>query len=279
MKKAFFVSLIPLLLCGCGGKGQGNPYSYSDAASYSEYKEPLTFTESITGFDIDYPVGEVIVKTGETFRVEETLISGDYLPLYHFLDGSNLRVRFCKDGTVYNRLSKRLTVTIPGDLDTLQIATISAKYNVDAKGIKILQCNSTSGSGHVKLTSLQNGSFRSISGSIAGTIGKAGSLAFDTTSGASSIACDSLERFRHDAISGSSELTVADSSALEKVEIDVTSGGATLHLDGKKGIDLHFKSSTGRKSLEFTEGSDPSLGKFDLTFSSISGSLYVKKIA
>lgn len=278
MKKAIVGLLGAATLCGCGGSGSNTPYTYTDASSYSEYKEPTVFSTPVTDLDIDWPVGQVIVQKGESVRVEESASKGEYLPLYHFLDSGKLKLRYCKDGSIYHDLQKKLVVTIPGDLGAVDISTISGSYSVDLGSVKTMKGGSTSGKGEVTLTSLESGEFTGISGAINGKIGNAGSLTITTSSGSSKFEIGTLRTYRRDSISGSTSLTVKDTASLSKVEIETTSGTGDLYFDGKKGIDLEFKTTTGKQELEFTKGSDPSLGKITLKYSSISGSVNVHKI-
>lgn len=259
--------------------------SYENPESYTTYTEStpvdLNPTEGkLTKLDITWISGEVELALGDKIHIVEKNISGTYLPLCYWLNGSELHVQYCSAGkhdVGPGGSQKKLMITVPEVTESVELYSISANIKGTIGSTESVETVSTSGSVSLKATSILTMESNSVSGSLELETGKLGSLKNDTTSGSLTLAAQTVENVEFNSVSGSLSSVIKDSADLKGIKAVTTSGSADITLDGKKGYDLRFASSSGVKDLAFTAGTDASLSKFSLYFSSISGSLTVKK--
>lgn len=259
-------------------------YIYTNAENYVAYESPTTIDIQESGLnelDIDWISGEVVVKYGEEVKIEETSSNGTYYPLYYYQQGSSLLIRYCASGTFffrYNDTAKKLEVTIPHDISTLKVATVSANYKVYLSNVNNVNLETVSGNGEVSLESTNSIKIATVSGQVEGNINEVGLFDAATVSGSVSMISNKTRKIDFDTVSANLNYTIKDTSTLEMIEVDSVSGTVNLTMSSLRGYNLlEFKTNTGERHSDFKDGDDDSLPKFDIKFSSVSGNLNIKK--
>lgn len=284
--KRLMLGLSALFLCGCVhiSVDDNLDYVYPSAEKYVEYTAPVELPDlyaNLKEVHIDWVNGDVKIQKGEKLTITETNGEGEYRPLYYLAEGNALTVRFWKSG-VYNltgKYDKKLVVTVPENLLLLQLDIVSATYQIDLSNVDKVEIDSVTSTGEVNLSSCPEFIHSSVTSEMTLNASSIVNLDLNTLSGENNVNLDKLVNASFNAVSSSFNLVVKDSSDLSKIDIDTTSGSASLSFDGKRGYDLSFDTVSGKKNLAFTEGSDASSSKFSIDFSSTSGNLDVKKTA
>ena len=281
-KSLFALSLLATIsLSGC----KAIYYTYEDADKYTKYTEPVEIVicdENLKTLDLDWVSGQIYIQRGNEIKIEEENTRGNYLPLYYYLDGLKLNVKYCQSNIKalnYSHTSKKLELTIPNDLELINIKTVSADYHIDLNGVDNIKVKTTSGDGEVKVSTIGGFEADTTSGDIAIDANKMDNFTFTTTSGDVSLRTNTIKDIHFKSTSGNFYTVINSSLELNQISIKTTSGNTTLNLDGVRGYNLDFTSTSGDKDLEFRDGSDPSLSKFDIVFKSTSGDLKINKIS
>ena len=280
-KSLFALSLLAAItLSGCNAVY----YTYEDADKYTKYTEPVDiviYDENLRTLDLDWISGQIYIQRGNMIRIEEEPIRGNYHPLYYYLDGLKLNVKYCASmtKTLNFNYSKKLVVTIPNDLELINIKTISADYHIDLNKVDNIKVKTTSGDGEVNVSTIGSFEKDTTSGDIAIDANKMDNFTFTSTSGDVSLRTNTIKDIHFKSTSGNFYSVINSSLELNQIWIKTTSGNSTLNLDGVRGYNLDFTSGSGDKDLEFRDGSDPTLSKFDIVFKSTSGDLKINKIS
>lgn len=241
-KLLFLLGAAALILPGCHIV---TDYEYDEADKYSEYVAPMDFVSETGEFNklsVGWLSGDISIIEGDAFHVEETNLGGNYLPLYYYVKGSEVKLQYCKSGIKdieTNSTKKKLEITIPHSLTSIELDIISANYAIEADELKDIKVDIVSGNGEITL--------------------------------------NSLETLDSNGVSGSVTLHLNSSLALKSIDIDVVSGNGNLYFDGVRGYDLSFSSISGKVKKEFEEGEDTSLSKFSIKYDSVSGNLLIGK--
>ena len=102
-------------------------------------------------------------------------------------------------------------------------------------------------------------------------------LDLDVVSGNGTITTHNAKDIEMDTVSGNISLDIANSSLLNKIDIDSVSGNTDLYLDGNRGYTLDFDTVSGKFTKDFVDGTDTSLNRFMINFDSVSGDLHIHK--
>lgn len=244
MKKKLLALLILPLLAGCTITAD---YSYKDADKYTEYKTAVEVENKISTLDINWIGGSVKVLQGERFIVEEEKNDN---PLYYWNQfddpnsGGVFIIQCLKSGTDTNNIDfskKKLTVTVPYELNTLNLDIVSGNYTIDLESVNELNINVVSGNGQIELGSNKNTTIETVSGSIT--------------------------------------MAIDDTSKEEKIDIESVSGNTTLLLDPTRGFNVSFDSISGLFNDNFGSPTDPSLSKYTIEAKTVSGNVAINKLA
>ena len=241
MKKIILPLLFMFALIGCTSV-TFNGYHYPNADAYSKYEDKVYIDSDIKNLDIDWIAGEITIQCGYSFTISEENTGRNYLPLYYYQnDHSGVEIKYCKSNTTnsdLNDTSKKLVVTVPSELEKINLKTISANYTIEIEHANEINIDSISGNGVLKINTLDSATIKSISGKI--------------------------------------DCTIEDSTYLNKIDINTLSGRTDLYFDGLKGYSLTFESISGEVNKEFDE--DISADKFAINFKSISSNLNIHKL-
>jgi len=274
--------LFLLLLVGCNYSmklGETN-YTYDDFDSYKEYKSETAISEAINNIKVDWIEGEIAVESGESISIKETNVKGTYSPLYYLVEDNTLTIKYIKSGVYKNDElpEKKLNLIIPDNLESLDIDSVSADYDIKTNIINKMDVCAVSGVGNIKLKTLNDFDLDSTSGSITIEAEAMKDINVDTVSGDTEVITNTLNKIDLDSTSGSLNIKISNSTNLTDIDVNTVSGDAIINVDGIKGYNLDFNSVSGKKNLGFTDGTDSSLAKFDVSFNSTSGDLTINKI-
>ena len=218
-------------------------YTYNSGGSYNEYTERTVITEDVKNIDISWVSGKVHILKGAELAIEERGGKGDYLPLYYKVDDGTLFIKYAKNGTDSQYLAdntKEVLITVPGDLESLHVDAVAADYDIDIGSVNEIDINSVSGKGNVVTELCADADIESVSGFV--------------------------------------KMAVRHSHDLESLTIKTTSADAELYFDGIRSFKTVFNSNTGGYSTEIREGTDNTYTPFDISFESVSGSLFVRSL-
>lgn len=243
-KKVLLSLSLLLALTGC--TVHTNNYNYSNSGSYTEFKDTVIFDNpnQFTSINIDWIDGIININEagGDQLLLSENSRSGN-LPLYYLTSNGTLDIKYCKSGTSYQEIDKAykvLELLIPSSITKIKIDMVSTNVNMTGKDFNKIDIDSVSGEINLNIRS--------------------------------------VEDVDVDGISADFTLSLGDSTSLNKIDMDTVSGNHTLYLDGKKGYNLNFDTVSGKLTKEFIDGSDSSLGKFNIDFDSVSGDLLIAKL-
>ena len=248
------LTLCALLLSGCGlhirpslglsGINYEHPEKYTVGGA--------AFTDKVERVEVHWLSGSVTVTghKGNEIRFSEKAnrnLTND-LSLHYWLDGSTLRIQFCRSGKWnLNGLKKDLTLQLPERLlESLTVDTVSARADLEDLAVKDLDVDSVSGA--VRLRDCQVSDRARV----------------DTTSGAVKAELTAaLREWKADTVSGSVELTVP---AVGDFDVNTTSGSVNLTAE-KAPKDLDVDTVSGSVTLCLPADAD-----FTLDFDTVSGS-------
>lgn len=305
MKKLFgavvalimIAALIPLAGCSKGGVAT-TEYRNGEAYAAGGFTYSASAVESVR---ISWVVGEVNVKfssAGELSVSETGSALTSSQKLHWLMDGTTLRIEFCKSGYSgrFPDGAKHLTVEIPEGI-SLYVSSTSAPVRIEGSG-KLNEAEITATSGDVtadklnanellvKVTSgittlgeVKASSADFYSGSGSCTISRlyADMATADTTSGSVTVEEVNSSYVRVDTTSG--DITLGLSSC-DQLEVDSTSGDVTLTALPQGGAEISFDHTSGKLMLNGSEYGEDSLkigaGACLITVSTTSGDLIIE---
>ena len=282
--------LCTLLLSGCGLRSL--PFPGLSAFHY-EHPEKYTvggasFTDRVERVEVNWLSGSVTVSAhkGNEIRFSEKANRSltDDLSMHYWLDGSTLRIQFCRSGKWnLNGLEKDLTLQLPERLlDSLEVDTVSARVNLEDLAVKDLKLDSVSGA--VRLRDCQV-THRAMVDTTSGSVKAELTAALrewkaDTVSGSVELAVPEVEDFDVNTTSGSISLTVE--KAPKNLDVDTVSGSVTLCLPADGDFTLDFDTVSGSFSSELACKTESSRrifgnGQGEYSIDTTSGSVYFEK--
>ena len=257
MKKALIASLciaLAVLLASCSF---GAPAIYPNSEKYTAGN--ASFTEKIEKIDVDWSNGELIIIQADTDKVtleeECTQSLSDEEKVHWMLDGTTLRVKFCKSGTMINPTAeKKLTVTVPKDpsLLSLDASCASASLSAALSGADEINLSSASGEITAKLGGTDTVNMSSASGKIMTELSDTAAVSISSSSGAMSVVASQADSLSLSSASGEIELNMA--GEVSSLEIDSASGDVTVNGEAAKKAVL--ESSSGKISASFEKTPD-----------------------
>ncbi len=280
MKKVLLTvfMLAVLLLSGCRAVN-----AYLDDGSYQT--GPVELTDKVENLDIEWASGAVEVKYGEGVTVTETANRAldENTSLQWYLDGTTLRIRFCKAGGLVSgtlNLNKTLTVTIPENTELTELYISSASADVTTAAIAAQTANIDAASGAVRteligcgkaeigtasgavtatLRGCKDTKIVTASGKVKASLTDCETVSLETASGDIGAVLTGCGTAEIDTASGKQTLAVTD--LLRELSVDTASGDVTLTLP---------------ETLGFTAEVDTASGKFESELPvSMSGGRYV----
>ena len=244
MKNKLLLLLILPSLVGCTISAD---YSYQDADKYTEYSESFEVENKISTLNVNWIGGSVKVLQGEKFIIEEEKTDN---PLYYWNQfddsesGGVFTIQCLKSGTDTNKIDfskKNLTITVPYELDYLNLDIVSGNYEIDLDSVKELDINVVSGNGQIEL--------------------------------------GSNKRTTIDTVSGTVTMEIRNTSIEEKIVINSVSGNITFLLDPQRGFDVNFDSISGTLRNNFGTPENPSLSKYLIEADTVSSNVAINKLA
>lgn len=252
MKRFFAVLLAVCMLsfvgCTCSGV-----ISYANANRYSS--GGFTYeADKITSIDVEWSAGDVTLKNGSgKLSVSES--GGDSLKeadrLHWWIDGSILRIRYCKSGRLctVNASEKHLVIELPVNADvSVKIASgrINSEGVLDLAGFTV---QTASGGMDVDTLTAAAVKIQSASGALKlGSVRVSGSFTVDTASGGLSVESVTADSVSINSASGGVALGLG---AVNGVDIDSVSGGVTLRLaDPERGAQIKLEAVSGKMNVK-----------------------------
>lgn len=239
-------------------------YKYAYGDQYTKYADKVNVDPfaDIIKLEINWIAGEINVVSGDNFTIEEESTKGDYYPLYYRIDDGKLTIHFCQSGSSSKSISKTaksLTVTIPSTIKDVKIDDVSAPINLYIDTLEELDIDNVSGKIDIEAWQVDD-------------------LDIDDVSGSIDIVIDIIGKLGIDTVSGNADVIISSSFDLSSIKADSVSGNINISLDGIRGYRLEFNSISGKKDVEFVDGSDTSLSRFDVKVETVSGNLNIRKI-
>ena len=284
------LTLCALLLSGCGlhirpslglsGINYEHPEKYTVGGA--------AFFDTVERVELHWLSGSVTVTghTGNEIRFSETAnrhLNND-LRMRYWLDGSTLRIQFCKSGKWnLNGLEKELNLQLPERLlESLEVDTVSARVNLEGLAVKDLELDSVSGAARFRDCQVSDRArVDSTSGSVkAALTGALREWKADTVSGSVELTVPEVGDFDVNTTSGSVSLTAEE--APKALDVDTVSGSVSLCLPADADFTLDFDTVSGSFSSELackTESGRRVFGKGSGEYSidTTSGSVYIEK--
>lgn len=229
---ALMIGAAMLCLCGCSvGVINGSAVRYDNSDKYTA--GDCEITDKIDRLDIDWVSGNVKVTTGgSSVKVKETTDAelDDKFKVHTWAEGSTLHVRYCKSGERYDeKQNKSLEITVPegSSFEDIKIDCSSADVLCEVPYAKKAAMDASSG----------NMAFN----------GDAGSFTADTSSGNISFSgkADSIE-----ADSSSGDVFIEQAGIAKSIDIDTSSGNATLYIPEENGFKAKISTSSGDVSYD-----------------------------
>lgn len=277
-------------------------YANEDKYSIGDFEYDA---ENIKAVDIEWIFGNVtIIPTmNEKLSVNENADNiDDDLKMRYFIDGSTLRIKFCKSGlrrTMTESAKKALTVEIPDNI-SLKVNTVSSDVSFGASGqtLHSLRLDFTykkieieTVSGKIDFSDLgQSGAgdyyvmgvvcdelaLSSISGKISAEIFECNNAKVESTSGSVNVA-GIIKTLNAKSVSGSMNFNVwmCTSAKIESVSGNIETSGSITSLTAKAiSGDIEATAKFEEADLSATSG-DITIGDFDgaLEFNTTSGKL------
>ncbi len=284
MKKFVAVLIIAVMAFALSACGRIEYYEYDDAELYSVGGQEVNLDGlgEIKSVEINWLDGEVNVVSGETLSVkEETAVGEEYLPFYYRADDEGaLMIKNAKSGSDYSAVKnqkKKLTVTVPETVHSVDLVLSRASYNVTASSVNVVVVDSSVGSGAIDCEYLSAALVTSISGNVKITA-KAqlvAALVCVTVSGNAEVALDSVEdiNLSFTSVSGHFE------SDFEGLKEAVDAANSAASSSASSSGDENATSAEEENDDDYYEYNGKKYKKFTVSFTSISGSFTVNKIA
>lgn len=259
MKKMILLApaLCALLLSGCGL----HTLPFWGLSFHYEHPEQYTaggtaFTDRVEAVEIHWLSGSVTVTggAGEEIRFSETAnrkLSQD-LSLQYGLDGSTLRIQFCRSGRWnLTGLEKKLTLQLPERLlDTLTVDTVSARVSLEDLEMEELEVDTVSGAVHIQDCRVHDkAKIDTTSGSVKAELtGQLGEWKADTVSGSVELTVPAVQDFDVNTTSGAVKLRAEE--APEELNVDTISGSVSLRLPADADFILDYDTVSGSLSSD-----------------------------
>lgn len=269
---AAMAGVMCLSLCACsdlvisGRSGNifdtagGYSFNYEDGLNYTILEGEKEIADSVESIDIDWLSGDVDIEyhNEDTVKIIEKSkkeLSDDEKARY-ILDGTNLKIRFCKNGISLNFNAKDLTIVLPEGkkLNGFEFDATSANLGFDVLKTGYFEADLTSGN------------------IVGAKLICDGDVSVDRTSG-NFIISEEMKAgcFESDSTSGGTNLFNA--SVEDRIEIDGTSCNATLRL--AKMCDVSFAATSGDiyidipQDASFTARHNSTSGKLNMGFAAL----------
>lgn len=258
MKKALIIILVFTFLIfvfgGCRVQEEGSSgysdFRYNDADKYLTGEAEIT--ETVENIEIDWIGGSINVsyydKDAVSFFEESVHVLNDDTRVHYMLDGTTLRIKFCKSGILnIDDSAKNLTVHIPESLSlkNLNIDGISAEVNADEIRADKIYVSTVSGGIHLTGCRITDkADLDSISGSINADITESvKTLNCSSVSGEIDIHAREIVCFSADTASG--DVYLSSEAAPQELNIDTVSGKAYLQLPENSDFSLETDTVSG----------------------------------
>lgn len=290
-----------------GNDGENETASFPDLKNaYSEDGTYLVSMRSLEKLTVDWLSGSVTIELvdGDAIRFVETGRGNERIPeqdaLRYGVSGCTLRIQACKKNHLDKLPEKDLVVFLPrslaGDLETLDLNSVSASIYGDSLSAREIRVNTVSGactlpnlsadkvnvgtvSGAMEITYASVGSLRvdSISGPcrVGGVIG---TLKLGTVSGHLHAACAAAETVSCNSVSGKIELVFT--SCPRTLTADTTSGDVSIALPLNADCRIELETVSGHLRHDGKIAADKRLvlgaGAGEFRISTVSGSVDVE---
>lgn len=255
-------AILALSSCGFGIR-----YSYADASKYTAGDVKLDVCPK--NLDIDWVAGRIKIEYSENGKFEATEMIGSTskttnAPMYTWLDGDTLRIKFLNSGREYlESFSKVLRIYIPKDseFENVTINSVSSDIvilNVTAEKIKT----------------------DTVSGSVTLDACSADSAEVESVSGGLHVSGSTLKTVKLANVSGS--FTFSRSNLPDNVEFTTVSGSTVIEANENSGFTLEYDTVSGYETIELqmTETDGKKVygdGKSNIKVSSVSGGIVLLK--
>lgn len=262
MKKYFNILLIGLLgvyLSGCAVHLGMLDYTYSNSDRYSAGDARFTTRDGIKNLNIDWVAGDIEISTKRGYEIEVYEVSrrGNLprsLSMHYWLDGSTLRIKYCRSGTNdYDNLSKTLYVVLPENykFSDVKINSVSAGIKCSDLVTDDFDVNSVSGRIDIKpYTDVRKKcNIDSVSGSVYIDLGVTEELKVGTVSGSVYVVCDDVSKADIDTTSGYVKIEYRNYPPYE-LEIDTMSGGVEVVIPEDSEFEAKLKSMSGSIDID-----------------------------
>ena len=293
MKRVIALLLTGLLLLtsvGCiriSGLSCSVPVRYSNADKYTAGN--FTYeSDKVKKVEIEWASGGITLLNGTgTLSVTESgsgSLSEDE-QMHWWLDGTTLRIKFCKSGYQYNlsrafNEKKELTVELPDFVD-LDIDVASGKVSAESMlNLGRLELDTASGGTDVKAISAKEVEVDSASGGTTfGTVSVSGAFSVNTASGGLTVDRISAEEIDVDSASGGVTLGI---DTVGQIRIDSASGAVRLKLNQpERGATVSCDKVSGSVNIKLPyekngESFRIGLGATDVRISVVSGSITIE---
>lgn len=263
MKKVTSLILI-LGVCVCLLSGCRLPFGSSSGLSDIRYEDAerytaggASLTDTVERVKIDWVSGSVRVTShaGDTVEFAEEANRGlnDDTSLYYWLDGTTLRIKFCRSGKwSLSGLEKDLTLYLPEELALKELEVDGVSAELEAAAVRAEELKLETVSGGIRVTDCsvaKEAELFSVSGSIdAGLPGTLEKLKTDTVSGRVTVSAGEILSVRGGSTSGG--LSFSLSNAPRSLEVDTVSGSVELYLPEDAGFTLRFSTVSGELSSD-----------------------------
>lgn len=257
--KLLFLPLIAAVLlglCACDDSPHNSAYKYDDAKYYTAGSG--TVSSAVNEIDVDWVAGDIDISASdeatEIAFTEQTDLTDEKYAMHWRLDGSVLKIKYVKSGTVPEpNMKKTLSVTIPASFTLRELDVDSVSGNVALNNVKTADCELETLSGNISLTNVTAPVLHaeSVSGKITAGEGVYGDVEFETVSGDITLENGSspLRSFEAESVSGKVRLWARRCPSL--VEIETTSGKAELIFSEGAGFTLTFHTVSGKFESQF----------------------------
>ncbi len=279
MKKWFLILLAALLalgLSGCAPEGSANEAKEWFAGGEAAVSDP------VDSLDISWVDGSVTIayadQTDITIAETAPRKLSSSQQLRWTLEGTTLRIMYAEAGQYsFDRLQKRLTVTLPKDavLKRAQVSASSGDISAQHLAAEIIKLDATSGNVNVQCTA-DSLTVNTTSGLITLQAG-ANDMSLNTTSGGVNAIIERGDEVSVNASSGHVTLNVREGKS---ISFHGTSGGADVQVKQAEKIELTSTSGNLRlmldKALGFTADATATSGKITMGVTAVQqGDIYV----
>ena len=281
------IGMLFVLSLGCitvSGLSCSAPIRYANADKYTA--GDFTYeSDKVKKVEIEWVNGSVTLINGTgTLSVSEKSADalGEEDQMHWWLDGTTLRIRFCKSGKKLkvNEGKKDLTVELPASAD-LKIEIASGKI-ISEKPLDLgtFKLQTASGGTSIGSLSAKEVKIESASGGLLmGKVSVAGTFKVETASGGLSVDEISAEEIRIESASGGIALGL---DAVETVDLQSASGSIRLKLlSPENGANVEYSAVSGSMNCKLPfekDGSDYriGLGAIRIKIEVVSGSVTIE---